>query len=318
MQDLGLLPGYTESIAYDINNRGQVVGCGYRLGGYSVGFLYSGGSMQTLGYLGSIQCCRALGISDSGQIVGYSQVGGGSYSYLEGFLYSGGTMQGIAGNDSVAYAVNNNGQIVGHAAGTWYAFLDSGGTIQNLGTLPGYANSEAFDINDNGQVVGESFGSNGYGHAFLYSGGTMHDLGTLAGYPYSSANAINNAGEIVGWVANASYQADSVLYSNGAIVDLNNLLAAESGWTLQGVSDINDNGQICGYGINPSGQHDAVLLTPTPEPSTFALLGAATAAMLAYAWRRRGRLASHAFVSGDAQATLSFPSRLPEATRRAA
>ena len=70
--------------------------------------------------------------------------------------------------------------------------------------------------------------------------------------------------------------------------DLNNLIAPDSGWTLEDATGINDSGQIVGYGINPSGQNDAFLLTPTPEPSTFALLAAGAVGLLGYAWRRRG------------------------------
>ena len=48
--------------------------------------------------------------------------------------------------------------------------------MQNLGALPGYENSEAYDINDSGAVVGSSNGSRG-SRAFVWTAkGGMRDL----------------------------------------------------------------------------------------------------------------------------------------------
>jgi probable HAF family extracellular repeat protein len=69
--------------------------------------------------------------------------------------------------------------------------------------------------------------------------------------------------------------------------DLNNLIAPSSGLTLEYANAINDKGQIAGWGYNSSGQVEAFLLTPTPEPSTLALLAAGALGLAAYAWRRR-------------------------------
>ena len=66
----------------------------------------------------------------------------------------------------------------------------------------------------------------------------------------------------------------------GAVIDLNDMISANSGWTLLTATGINDQAQIVGYGINPSGALQAYELTPStvPEPTTlaiFAVMGCA-------------------------------------------
>ena len=98
------------------------------------------------------------------------------------FLYSGTSitdLNTLGGAVSLAYAINNNGQIVGALQtagnGTIDAFLYtiSSGQMTDLSTLYG-GSSEAYGINDHGQIVGTSDGS-----AFLDSNGTMTDLNNL-------------------------------------------------------------------------------------------------------------------------------------------
>ncbi len=174
--------------------------------------------------------------------------------------------------------------------------------MTDIGTLGGYANSEAKAINNSGQVVGRSYGySYCYGpvpsHAFLYIGGVMTDLGSLGGY--CEATGINNSGQVVGY----SFLADNVtqhasLYSGGVMSDLNALLVSNAaGWVLTTANAINDAGQIVGNGTINGGAH-AFLLTPTsPEdeclfnwaegnyPALFEPPGPTTAVLGVYTYR---------------------------------
>ena len=168
---MGTLGG-SDSCAYGINNRGQVVGGSDTATGRCRAFLYTGGTMKDLGALGG-SASVAYGINDAGQVVGVSQ---DSRGIGHAFLYASGRMAdvGSLGGSSCAAHINAKGQVAGYsitASGNTHAFLYSGGAgITDLGTL-GAGHSLAYSINDAGQVVGRSGVAvvGGPSHAFLYS-----------------------------------------------------------------------------------------------------------------------------------------------------
>jgi probable HAF family extracellular repeat protein len=81
--------------------------------------------------------------------------------------------------------------------------------MQDLGTLPGDAISEALGINDQGQVVGVSYGA-GFTNprAFIWQNGVMADLNTLipsgSSLSLQAAQEINDLGEIAGQASESS------------------------------------------------------------------------------------------------------------------
>jgi probable HAF family extracellular repeat protein len=89
------------------------------------------------------------------------------------------------------------------------------------------------------------------------------------------ANGINDAGVVVG-VFNFDYEDPfpnrGFIYRDGQSVDLSTL--ADGGWTIFEANAINDAGQIVGTGSSggQSGFRRPVLLTPVPEPASFAAL----------------------------------------------
>lgn len=184
---------------------------------------------------------------------------------------------------SFATAINSSGQIVGVMGG--HAFLYTGNTIQDFGTLGGKW-SYAAAINSDGQLVGNSYTGNGNDrHAFLYADGSMHDLGTL-GSTVSEARAINDSGQVVGYNELHPLNHAFLWEPGSGMVDLNTLVAPlPYGWTLQIANGINNSGQIVGTAGNGASTR-AFLLTPVPEPSTIALLATAAVGLLVYGWRR--------------------------------
>ncbi|MGA2689405.1 MAG: hypothetical protein ABSE85_15185 [Candidatus Korobacteraceae bacterium] len=166
----------------------------------------------------------ATSVNSSGQVVGWAEntvhdptCVAPQVLQFEALLWQHGTVTNLGNLGGFAWntpmALNNHGQIVGfsdlpgdqHGANpNFHAFLwtQSRG-IQDLGTLPGDAISEALGINDQGQVVGVSYGA-GFTNprAFLWQDGVMTDLNTLipsgSSLYLQAAQEINDLGEIVG------------------------------------------------------------------------------------------------------------------------
>ena len=143
-----------DSSATGINDRGQVVGisgiCQNAVGNQSAthALLWQDGAPMNLGNLGGTAWNTPMAISDPGVIVGFSDLTGdqgGANPNFHGFLWV------------------------------------RPGPMQDLGTLPGDAISEALGVNSQNQIVGVSYAS-GFANprAFLYQNGSMFDLNTLA------------------------------------------------------------------------------------------------------------------------------------------
>lgn len=285
-ENLGTLPpegpeDSTDSIAYGINNRGQVVGSSGGFGPifmsglvFSRGFLYQNGKLRQLTQRNA--SFEPHAINDNGQIAGLD--GRRCFFYANGKLVNLGTLSKLpAGNYSTAQSINSLGQVVGwstasvqHQRGlSIHAFLWQRDTkpsrMRDLGTLPGWANSYAYGVNSRGEIIGSVTGATGSNYdvqpqapslAFLWRRGKMVSLGTLPGCRSSRASGINNAGAVVGQSGDKAF-----LWQQGQMRDLNTLMPAGQGWVLTEAHAINSKGQIAGNGTL-HGQPHAFLLTP--------------------------------------------------------
>jgi probable HAF family extracellular repeat protein len=291
--DLGKLDGSSQSSAWGINNKGQVVGHSssaflwdsgvmYNLGGseargineksqivgittlvspYNVGhaFLITDGVMHDLSTANPTYTSYGYGINNPGQCVGVEYIGSDTHP----ILFSGGNMQdlgSLGGNAGAANAIDDYGDIVGLsrlANGNVHGFLYDGTTMNDIGTLGGNY-CEALGIDVYAEITGRSTLSSGSVHAFFYDG-TMQDLGVLPGTPDNQGSVgygININASTVGTSGGRAF-----LYSNGSMKDLNNLLVNGTGWVLGVGLAINDHDQIVGQGTY-NGQIRGFLLNP--------------------------------------------------------
>ena len=218
----------------------------------------------------------ALGINDSGQIVGWSDRSSSEYAALWSSTGAGMTLQNVGGfsmGHSVATGINASGQIVGYsqrANGGGYeaALWSSGGAGTTLQDIGGSDYSMALGINASGQIVGTSMASMNF-EAVLWS--STGDVTALDSPGWSEAYGINDSGQIVGWSLAASGSREAVLWaSTGVGTDLASILGGD--WTSSTATAINDQGDIVGGG-NYMGSSAGFLLTPStvPEPSTWAM-----------------------------------------------
>jgi probable HAF family extracellular repeat protein len=210
--NLGIPEGYSYANALGLNDRGQVVGVAGNVNGYNGFIWYKGQTTQLPLPPGGVNG-QANGINDKGEIVGYVDFGsspppgtGEFHSVLwtpQGQNYLVLDLNGFGGPCSIANHANNNGQVVGFScdvAGNAYAYLWTGGPLQNLGTLPSGTFSLAWWSNQRGQILGEGDRADGNDVDFVWQDGIMTDLNDLVpvGTPLldGSPGGINARGQI--------------------------------------------------------------------------------------------------------------------------
>ena len=223
--------------------------------------------IATLAKLAGSVSSEALGINDSGVVVGLST--NSTFTQHAVRWSSSGAVTDLNdadGNFSLpltrAAAINNFGQIVGTASFT-HPFLLANGVTTDLGNLGGFfGNANA--INNSGDVVGQSETAGNEDHAFLYNG-TMTDLGTLPGGNVSNALAINDSGIVVGFSILGNGTQHAVLWaSNGTIYDIN-AIAPNTTYVYTSATAIDSNGDIFVTAENKAQDQYGILLTVPPS-----------------------------------------------------
>src|ERR1700722_4657264 len=231
--DLGTLGG-SFSIAFGINDAGDVTGAANTPSENIHPFLWSAGRFTDLGTLGGLNG-SAGGPNGNGEAAGPVETsttdplgedfcGYGTHLVCLGVNWQGEVMSRLStlgGNNAQAYTLNNRGQVIGVAETgvrdttcgapqavqfQAVAWGPNPGEIQVLPPLPGDTVGFALANNDQGQAVGSTgtcantyIGQFAIGpHAVIWNHGSPVALGTLGGFTASAGASINNRGEVVG------------------------------------------------------------------------------------------------------------------------
>jgi len=247
VEDLGVLPGDTTSVAMAINELGQVVGTSSHSASHRA-FVYTDGvGMVELPGLPDRPNTYANDINDAGQVVGRADAGGTDLGHA--VLWTGGVIKdlGVLGDESdfsEALGINEAGHVVGFSttSGTGgrhpFLYTPEAGMVDLTPGEGGYLYSAvAYDINESGQVAG--YRNN---LAFRWENGQFLNLGVLPDFAYSFGHAINDHGQVAGSSSIAQGDVSHVVrYTDGVgLEDLGGISNRDRAW------GINNHGTVVG------------------------------------------------------------------------
>jgi probable HAF family extracellular repeat protein len=295
IQTLGNL-GAGGTLAYAVNNHGEIVGYSRTTSGQIRAFHWADGVMTDAGALNPSFPSALYAINDQG--IGLGTGNGGEVA-----LWDDGAWAPI-GRNGTPIALNK----FGHVAGTSWngngsvAYLYRDGTFTDIPALVNYGpgfQSNALALNDRGMVVGAAALDWGVSHAYTWKDGVMTDLGTFGG-THSTATDVNNRGVVVGSASDGAvtraFYYDGImrpvcglmvesdaqgindrgaivgniglqgyLCDNGVLTMLTDIPAVQAaGWRQIFPLDINDRGWIVGWGFKVGGSQngEAFVLMP--------------------------------------------------------
>jgi probable HAF family extracellular repeat protein len=245
-------------------------------------FVWKNGAKKDLGALPGGASSAGNWISSNGLIAGVSENGETdplipgvpqlrATLWVHGRIIDLGTLP-EGGFESIANAVNSNGQVAGLATnaipdpnsmlGSGFqtrAFLWQNGAMQDLGTLGIGTNAQAILINERGQVVGWSYvntvPTSACNPGFAFVTGSfiwdkengMRDLGSLGG-TCTTVSDINDRGQVVGFSnLPGDLSQHGFLWDNGSFQDLGGSLGGD----FQGPFAMNERGEAVGFAFLP-------------------------------------------------------------------
>jgi len=270
---LPLLEGFTDSRAYGLNARGQVVGQVAILEPKLVtkAVLWDQGAVREISVPDGTECPAALGINDKGQIVGGARIDNyGSHGYDYGYmaehayLWDAGLTKDLEGAKSHASAINDDGSIL--------ESMDNGGFVRTAKgklDLP-RPNDALYEIpsalNDGGDAIGVIMTDEKAGYhrqGVLWSKGHVLVLGSQPDQEETDACAINDRGQVVGsYGKNHSYNDLPFLWSAGRMVILPPL---DGGTNYNQALGINNSCEIVGDGLRNGEMHAVLWLDGIPH-----------------------------------------------------
>lgn len=263
----------TRSVAYDVNEGGDVVGDTIGANGYLQAFRWLAGAPELLDQGAGIES-RARAIGDSGRVVG--QVYDRNVRCIgEGYQQRAATWEPVQGvleflpspsppppplshncwdfHPGSTSGINAHDEIVGNAGPQ--GVIPPTYVVWRNG-VPSVLPFAGLAINDAGDVVSVD--------RVLRADGTTVMLETPAGF--SAAAAINERGIVVGvHRPDSANETVAVSWTDGVFTDLNAHIDPESGWVLGSATDIDRRGRIVGTGTF-AGERRGFLLKPRRNP----------------------------------------------------
>lgn len=220
--------------------------------GYPVRWSASG-AIQDLGGPQTNRLGSGSAIDPAGRVAG-GQRPADSEGDPVGIVYAvDGTPTELGAGLALARGINGRGQVVGGPGYVWrngtvtnLPGLPGGG---GTGSTVAYAINDNADVVGTAAVPGGT-GT----HAVFWRNGSIVDIGTVDGIQFSTARAVSAAGQTVGTadpMCQPCPAARAWIWQPGTtITPLDTLLPAGSGWTLRAANGINDHGVIVGMGLH--------------------------------------------------------------------
>jgi len=283
-----------ECSAWGINNNGFVSGYSYtaEVNQHAVVWNSTTNAITDIGTLRNTVTSvwgltiTAYNINDLGQVVGNADIpnDAGDFTPFHAFTYS--VTTGILdlgtfttsspewqNGYSIAYDINGNGDVVGIAHDSSWAFLPfiySRNTgLQQLQRDSNYLSGEwyAVAINATGVIGGHVIAATNQSLPFYWPNKSSAPVNITmpTGFPYGEIYGMNASGQMVGimWSSDQAGATEHafIFDTTHGVRDLNALINPSSGWVLNFARDINDKGQIVGYG-EKSGLKRGFVLDP--------------------------------------------------------
>jgi len=254
-------PGASDTLAYAINDKNEVVGyyTGDGCSQTSCGFTYLNGTFT------NVECALEgatdlFDISNNSEVVGsYSLIGG-----VNGFIWEGNSscfpiVDPLGSAFTEAWGVNNSGTLVGY-------YIDGAGNFQGFQyvnqayttiTCSGWTNTRAYGISDAGIITGDNASSpSGPFTGFASKGGKCLNI-VYPNAVSTSAKGANKKGQISGWYTDSSGVTHGFVKTGSVYQSID-----YPGATGTLAFHLNDEGLITGFYADTSGVDHGFVAVP--------------------------------------------------------
>lgn len=300
--EIHTLPAYSAfggMQVFGINNSGQIVGNG-RNGTGGKAFLYQAGAYTLIDGPAGAESSSALGITDSGAVLGTYDLGPNVLARPKAFLKTENTYESLsypgAPYNNVRGISGDGRYVTGYITATttqprigYVLDRSTGEFISTSNETGGFPQG----VNNSGVVVGGASSPSPYGGSILkgFTFDTRSGLRTeysFAGYLATQFRGINNAGTVAGWLiqeTDPNRPNDPPLQVGFVGTPTSFETFSVPGASQFSVQAINDAGWVVGnYVLND--EYFAFVATPIPEPQTWMLMLAGIGLVGAVKYRR--------------------------------